>query len=57
MLTFISLKNSLQNAIRLWICYAEVLLPSAPVSQYTCMKLPKTDDNGRTHKNDANALS
>ena len=57
MLTFISLKNSLQNAIRLWICYVEVLLPSAPVSQYTCMKLPKTDDNGRTHKNDANVLS
>ena len=37
--------------------YAEVVLPSAPVSQYICMKLPKTDNNGRTRKNDANVLS
>ena len=36
---------------------AEVLLPSEPVSQYICIKFPKTDDNDRTHKNDANTLS
>ena len=36
---------------------AEVYFPSEPVSQYICMKLPKTDDNDRTHKNDANILS
>ena len=28
-----------------------------PVSQYKCLHLPKTDDNDRTHKNDANTLS
>ena len=37
--------------------HAGVLLPSEPVSQYICMKLPKTDDNDRTHKNDAKILS
>ena len=31
--------------------------PIEPVSQYRCMNLPKTDDNDRTHENDANALS
>ena len=36
---------------------AEVYFPSEPVSQNICMKLPKTDDNDRTHKNDANILS
>ena len=36
---------------------AEVLLPSEPISQYICIKFPKTDDNDRTHKNDANTLS
>ena len=30
-----------------------MLLPSDPVSQYICIKLPKTDDNDRTNKNDA----
>ena len=34
-----------------------VLLLSEPVSQYICMKLPKTDDNDITHKNNANTLS
>ena len=33
---------------------AGVILPSEPVSQCICMNLPKTDDNDRTHKNDAN---
>ena len=36
---------------------AAVHFPSKPVSQYTYMKLPKTDDNNKTHKNDANTLS
>ena len=37
--------------------HAGVLLPGEPVPQYICIKLPKPDDNGRTHKNDANILS
>ena len=37
--------------------HAEVLFPSGPVSQYICMKLAKTDDNDRAHKNDANILT
>ena len=32
-------------------------LPKEPVSQYRCMNLPKTDDNDKTHENDANTLS
>ena len=32
-----------------------VFLPSELLSQYR--SLPKTDDNDRTHKNDANTLS
>ena len=32
-------------------------LPNEPVSQYRRVNLPKTDDNDRTHENDANALS
>ena len=32
-------------------------LPNELVSQYICVNLPKTDDNDRTHENDANALS
>ena len=39
------------------IPHAEVLLPSEPVSQYRYINLPKTDDNDRTYKNDANTLS
>ena len=35
--------------------HAGVLLPSELLSHYRC--LPKTDDNDRTHKNDANTLS
>ena len=31
--------------------------PSEPLSQYRFMNLPKTDDNHRTYKNDANTLS
>ena len=34
-----------------------LLLPSKPVSHYSCKNLPKTDDNDRKHKNDANTLS
>ena len=34
-----------------------VLLPNKPVPKYRYMDLPKTDDNYRTHKNDANILS
>ena len=34
-----------------------VLLPSKLVSKYRCMNLPKTNDNDRTHKKDANTLS
>ena len=37
--------------------HAGVLLPGEPVSQYICMNLPKTDNNDRTHKYDANTLS
>ena len=37
--------------------YVGVHFPSEPVSQYIFMKLPKSDDIDRTHKNDANALS
>ena len=37
--------------------HAWVLLPSEPVAQHRCMSLPKTDDNDRTYKNDANTLS
>ena len=37
--------------------HAGVLLPNEPVSKYGCMNLPETDDNDRTHKNDANILS
>ena len=32
-------------------------LPRDPVSQYSCKNFPKTDDNDRIHKNDANTLS
>ena len=34
-----------------------VLLPSVPVPQYICIKLPKADHNARAHKNDVNTLS
>ena len=37
--------------------YPGVHFPSEPVSQYIFMKLPKTDDIDRTHKNNANTLS
>ena len=38
--------------------YAGVFLsPNELVSQYRCMSLPKTNDNDRTYKNDANILS
>ena len=37
--------------------HAGVYLPSKPVSQYICIKLLKTDDNDKTHKNHANTLS
>ena len=37
--------------------HAGVHFPNEPVSQYICMKLPITDDNDSTHKNDANTLS
>ena len=37
--------------------HAGVHFPSEPVSQYICLKLPKTDDNDRTDKNAANTLS
>ena len=37
--------------------HAGMHFPSEPVSQYICMKLPITDNNDRTHKNDANPLS
>ena len=37
--------------------HAGVHFPSKPVSQCICIKLLKTDDNDRTHKNDANTLS
>ena len=37
--------------------HAWVHFPSEPVSQYICIKLPITEDNDRTHKNDANTLS
>ena len=36
--------------------YAGLHFPSEPESHYICMKLPKTDDNDRTDKNDANML-
>ena len=35
--------------------HAGVFLPSELLLQYRC--LPKTDDNDRAHKNDANTLS
>ena len=35
---------------------AGLLLPNELVSQYRCMNHPKTDDDDRTHKNDANTL-
>ena len=34
-----------------------VILLTEPVSQYRYTILPKTDDNDRAHKNDANTLS
>ena len=37
--------------------HAGVFLPSEPESQYTCIKLLKTDDNDRAPKIDANILS
>ena len=40
-----------------FIPHAGVLLPNEPISNYRCMDLHKTDDNDRTHKNDANILS
>ena len=36
--------------------HAGVLFPSDPVSQYRCMKLPKTDDNDRAYRNYTNTL-
>ena len=32
-------------------------LHNEPASQYRCKNLPKTDDNDRTHENDANTPS
>ena len=37
--------------------HAGVFLPSEPVSHYRCMNLPETDDDNRTHQNDANTPS
>ena len=34
-----------------------LLLPSEPVSHYSCKNFPQTDDKDRKHKNDANTLS
>ena len=34
-----------------------VLLPSQLETQYRCMKLPDTDNDDSTHKNDTNTLS
>ena len=67
-LTLISLKTVYKmlftaNILGMWekrrgfTPHAGVLLPGEPVPQYIYIKLPKPDDNGRTHKNDANTLS
>ena len=45
------------NAEEKGLLHAGVHFPNEPVSQYICMKLPITDDNDSTHKNDANTLS
>ena len=36
---------------------AGVFVPSEAVSQYICIKLPKTNDNDTAEKNDVNTLS
>ena len=52
-----------ENILGMWekkrgfTSHGGVLLPSEPVPQNICIKLPKADDNDREHKNDVNTLS